>query len=192
MEPKGSLPHSQASATCPCPGPAKSNPHTHNPPPEDPSPVVSFPPGSPPRRYTPPSPHPYAPHAQPISFFLIFHPHNIGWAVQIIKLLFMQSPPFQRYLVPPRSKYSPQHHILKHPQLPFLSQYQRIKIQASLQTSHTQISRITYDGCDIFTFLHVRLSWVKVHTRDSDLSEVKSVVREAKPCLNHENSLYKK
>ena len=32
----------------------------------------------------------------------------------------MQSPPFPRYLVPPRSKYSPQHHILEHPQLPFL------------------------------------------------------------------------
>jgi len=28
------------------------------------------------------------------------------------------STPFPRYLVPPRSKYSPQHHILKHPQLP--------------------------------------------------------------------------
>ena len=30
-----------------------------------------------------------------------------------------------RYLVPPRSKYSPQHHVLKHPQLPFLPQCQR-------------------------------------------------------------------
>ena len=30
----------------------------------------------------------------------------------------MQSP-FPRYLVPPRSKYSSQHHVLKHPQLPF-------------------------------------------------------------------------
>ena len=30
-----------------------------------------------------------------------------------------------RYLVPPKSKYSPQHHVLKHPQLPFLPQYQR-------------------------------------------------------------------
>ena len=29
----------------------------------------------------------------------------------------MQSPPFPHYLVPPRSKYSPQHHVLKHPQL---------------------------------------------------------------------------
>ena len=37
----------------------------------------------------------------------------------------MQSPPFPRYLVPPRSKYSPQHHVLKHTQLPFLQQFQR-------------------------------------------------------------------
>ena len=34
MEPEGSLPHSQASATCPYPGPAQSSPV---PPPEDPS-----------------------------------------------------------------------------------------------------------------------------------------------------------
>ena len=31
-----------------------------------------------------------------------YHPHNIGWGVQIIQLLVMQSPPFPRYLVPPR------------------------------------------------------------------------------------------
>ena len=37
----------------------------------------------------------------------------------------MQSPPFPRYLGPPRSKYSPQHHVLKNPQLPFLPQCQR-------------------------------------------------------------------
>ena len=37
----------------------------------------------------------------------------------------MHSPPFPLYLVPPRSKYSPQHHVLKHPQLPFLPQCQR-------------------------------------------------------------------
>ena len=35
-----------------------------------------------------------------------YHPHNIGWGVQIIKLLVMQSPPFPRYLVPLRSKYT--------------------------------------------------------------------------------------
>ena len=37
-------------------------------------PVVSFPPVSPPRPYIPPFPHPYAPHAQPISFFSILSP----------------------------------------------------------------------------------------------------------------------
>ena len=36
----------------------------------------------------------------------------------------MQSPPFPRYLVPPRFKYYPQHHVLKDPQLPFLPQCQ--------------------------------------------------------------------
>jgi hypothetical protein len=54
-----------------------------------------------------------------------YHPHNIWWEVQIIYLLVMQSPLFPRYLVPPRSKYSPQHPILKHPQFPFLPQCQR-------------------------------------------------------------------
>jgi len=34
-----------------------------------------FPSGFP---YTPPSPHQYAPHAQPISFSRFYHPHDIG------------------------------------------------------------------------------------------------------------------
>ena len=37
-------------------------------------PSGSFPLVSPPRPYTPPSPHPYVPHAQLISFFLILSP----------------------------------------------------------------------------------------------------------------------
>ena len=37
----------------------------------------------------------------------------------------MQSPPFPLYLIPPKLKYSPQHHILKHPQPAFLPQCQR-------------------------------------------------------------------
>ena len=37
MEPKGSLPHSQAPATCPYPEPARSSPYTQIPLPEDPS-----------------------------------------------------------------------------------------------------------------------------------------------------------
>ena len=35
MEPEGSLPHSQESATRPYPGPAQSSPYTHIPPPRD-------------------------------------------------------------------------------------------------------------------------------------------------------------
>ena len=38
------------------------------------SPQWSFPPVSPSRPYTPPSPHPYGPHAQSISFFSILSP----------------------------------------------------------------------------------------------------------------------
>ena len=37
MGPEGSLPHSQASATCLYPGQAQSSPYTHIPPPGDPS-----------------------------------------------------------------------------------------------------------------------------------------------------------
>ena len=36
-EPEGSLPHSQASATCLYPGPAQYSPYTHIPPPGEPS-----------------------------------------------------------------------------------------------------------------------------------------------------------
>ena len=46
-------------------------------------------------------------------------PNNIGWGVQIIKLLMMQFSPLPCYLVPLRPKYS-QHPILKHPQCMFL------------------------------------------------------------------------
>jgi len=37
VEPKGSLPHSQVPANCPCPELARSSPHPHNPFHEDPS-----------------------------------------------------------------------------------------------------------------------------------------------------------
>ena len=61
--------------------------------------------------YTP-SPHPYAPHAQPISFFSILSPAQY-WVRSTNHL-----PPryavssIPRYLVLPRSKYSPQHRVL--------------------------------------------------------------------------------
>ena len=57
----------------------------------------------------------------------------------------MQSPPFPRYVVPPRSKYSPQHHVLKHPQLPFLPQCQRPSF------TPIQNNRQNYSSCNLGT-----------------------------------------
>ena len=78
-------------------------------------PSGSFPPVSPPRPYTPPSPHPYVPHAQPISFFSILSPvqYWVRSTDHLAPRYAISSIP--RYLIPPRSKYSPQHHVLKHP-----------------------------------------------------------------------------
>ena len=55
----------------------------------------------------------------------LYYPNNIGWAVQIIKLLIMYFSPLLCYLAPLTPKYSPQHPILKHPQPTFLPQCQR-------------------------------------------------------------------
>ena len=50
----------------------------------------------------------------------------------------MQSPPVPRYLVPPRSKYSPQHLILKHPQPPFNDTHEEIENRLNLGNSRCQ------------------------------------------------------
>ena len=56
----------------------------------------------------------------------------------------MQSPPVPRYLVPPRSKYSPQHLVLKHPQPPFLPQCQRPSF-TPIQNNRQDYSTIYFD-----------------------------------------------
>ena len=60
----------------------------------------------------------YMPRPSHSSWF--YHPHYIGWGVQIIQLLIMYFSPFPCYLVHLRPKYSPQHPILKQPQPTFL------------------------------------------------------------------------
>jgi len=107
-------------------------------------PVVSFPTVSPPRPYTPPLLTHTRHMSSPSHSSRFYHPHNIGWGVQIIKLLVMQSPPFPRYLFAPRSKYSPQHHIIKHPQLPFLPQCQRPSF-TPIETNRQNYSSIYLD-----------------------------------------------
>ena len=91
-----------------------------------------------------PPPHPYAPHVQPISFFSIVSPAQY-WVSSTDHLApryaVSSSPPLPR---PPRSKYSPQHHVLKHPKLPFLPQCQRpsfTPIQNNRQNIYRTISR---------------------------------------------------
>ena len=93
--------------------------------------------------YTP-SPHPYVPHAQPISFFSILSPTQY-WVRSTNHLApryaISSIPPLPR---PPRSKYSPQHHVLKHPQLPFLPQCQRPSF-TSIQNNRLNYSSICLD-----------------------------------------------
>ena len=52
-----------------------------------------------------------------------YHPNNIVQRVQIIKVLIMLFYPLPFYLFPLRTKYSPQHLILKHPQSTFFPQW---------------------------------------------------------------------
>ena len=60
----------------------------------------------------------YMPHPSKSSQF--DHLNNIGWVVQMIKFLIVYFSPLPYYLIPLRPKFSPQHPILKHPQLVFL------------------------------------------------------------------------
>jgi len=69
----------------------------------------------------------------------------------------MQSPPFPRYLVPPRSKYFPQHHVLKHPQLPFLPQCQRLPSYFNLLLQ--SLLSFTTTLCNGFCTQRIRFSF---------------------------------
>jgi hypothetical protein len=44
-----------------------------------------------------------------------YHPNNIWWGVQVMKLLIMQSSSASYNFHPLRSKHSPPHPVLKHP-----------------------------------------------------------------------------
>jgi hypothetical protein len=66
----------------------------------------------------------------------VYHPHNSGRGVRIVKLLIMKLSPLPCYLVSLRPKYSPQHPIPKYHQPTVLPQCQ--------QPSFTQNNRQNY------------------------------------------------
>ena len=84
----------------------------------------------------------------------------------------MQSPPFPRYLFLPRSKYSPEHHVLKHPQLRFLPQCQRLNF-TPIQNNRQNFSSInTSSRCFFYvSFADVMMSlYSAVPCRDEEQS----------------------
>ena len=137
MEPECSLPHSQVSSTCPYHEPdtfsrsppshiLKINPNIILPSmPKTSKRSLSCRLNHPKHAHTSFLPHTcYMPHPSHSSRF--YHPNNIWWAVQIIKLPIIRFFfPFPCYLVLFGPKYSPQHLILKHPQPSFLPQCER-------------------------------------------------------------------
>ena len=136
MEPEGSLPHSQVTATCPYPQPARSSSWATSLflkillniiLPSKPGSSKWFPSLRFPHQnsvYASPLPHTrYMP--RPSNSFWFYNPNNTGWGVQIIKLIIMWFSPLPCYLVPIRPKYPPQHPILKHRQPAFLPECER-------------------------------------------------------------------
>jgi hypothetical protein len=46
---------------------------------------------------------------------LFYDPYSMWRRVQVMRLLIMQSSPVSSHFLPLRSKYCPQHHVLRHP-----------------------------------------------------------------------------
>ena len=136
MKPEDPLQHLQVSVTCPTPEPDKSSPCTPIPLPEDPSwyyphiyprlfQLVSYQPGSPPKPFM----HLFSPTRDTCPTHLIFLDliNRIQFGEEYKPLssslcIFLHSP---CYVVPLRSKYSPQDPILKRSQTTFLPQCER-------------------------------------------------------------------
>ena len=102
MEPENSKPRLHVPATCPYPEPDQSSPCPNIPLPErsililSPLPGLSsglFPSGFPTKTLYTPLLSPHTRYMSRSSNSRFHHPHNIGWAVQIIKLLIMQFSP---------------------------------------------------------------------------------------------------
>ena len=73
----------------------------------------------------------------------------------------MESPSFPRYLDPPMSKYSPQHHVLKHPQLPFFPSMSATKFHTHTKQQANWVSSTNHlDSAHCTELTHVALSQI--------------------------------
>ena len=86
----------------------------------------------------------------------------------------MQSSPVPRYLVPPRSKYSPQHLVLKHSQFPFLPQCQRPSFTA-IQNNRQDYSSIYLDIIIIIIINRLAAGYYSCTPEMNDVFRVHSV-----------------
>ena len=93
--------------------------------------------------YTSPLPHALY-MSSPSHSSRFYHPNNMLWAVQIIKLPIMQFSTLPCSLVPLRPKYFIQHPILKHPQSTFLPQCERPYF-TSIQNNKQNYSSVYLD-----------------------------------------------
>jgi hypothetical protein len=88
-----------------------------------------------------------------------YHPHNRGWAVQIMKLFIMKFSPLPCYLVSLRPQYSPQHPVIKY----FLSyiesiieKYKKLQVLCTrdIQCVHKRMVQIRKLTKNLFLILH--------------------------------------
>ena len=102
-----------------------------------------------------------------ISFIIIFY--LAGYTT----FLHLPAPIKIVKIVPPRSKYSRQHHILKHPQLPFLPQCQRPSLLHSVQ----------YNNCSVRIVSLNMAGKAEICTRNKTLNV--SVIHKSMSCWLH-------
>jgi hypothetical protein len=82
----------------------------------------------------------------------LYHSYFIWRGVQFMNLLIIQLPPISRHYISLRSKYSPQHPVLKHPQSLFLPYCQR----PSFTPIQNNMQNYTFVYSNLFTFLNGR------------------------------------